>query len=333
QSANLVDFERVRETARPATLAAVSHNCSADEMDRSLGTFGMSSPTTQIILTGGPEDVVAFWSDLTTLAEYHASELYQECCRHFEIEDWLGLAACAPGEPLLKCGAGFHFPRTGAVDARKRKLAKCLAPYVGKGLLAIGEWLEHWRRADALEEMADLGGEAVAAVARGRLLTATRAARALLGLDGTCSVRRSVLQDFLDLAPHATAAADSPAMMTAADGGRYRLQAVHAPHLGRKGTTLVRFVPVRMPTETFLGEMERAAVARGLSHREAQVFALMARSLTNYEIGASLGLSYHTVRAYLRRVYMKLGVSSRVQAVNAIRQVRIQAPSRQRPPP
>jgi DNA-binding CsgD family transcriptional regulator len=45
----------------------------------------------------------------------------------------------------------------------------------------------------------------------------------------------------------------------------------------------------------------------------------MARGSTSAEIARALGLSYHTVCSYLERIYRKLGVSSRVEAVNAVR--------------
>jgi two-component system, NarL family, nitrate/nitrite response regulator NarL len=50
-----------------------------------------------------------------------------------------------------------------------------------------------------------------------------------------------------------------------------------------------------------------------LSKREMQVVNCVAQGLTNREIAKSLGLSEHTIKNYLFRVYDKLGVSSRVE--------------------
>ena len=50
-----------------------------------------------------------------------------------------------------------------------------------------------------------------------------------------------------------------------------------------------------------------------LSKREMEVVTCVAQGLTNREIARSLGLSEHTVKNYLFRVYDKLGVSSRVE--------------------
>jgi len=58
--------------------------------------------------------------------------------------------------------------------------------------------------------------------------------------------------------------------------------------------------------------------ARGvdlLSRREADVVRLVAEGLTNRAISAELGLSEHTVRNYLQKIFDKLGVSTRVELV------------------
>jgi two-component system, NarL family, nitrate/nitrite response regulator NarL len=58
--------------------------------------------------------------------------------------------------------------------------------------------------------------------------------------------------------------------------------------------------------------------ARGrnlLSKREEEVVALVADGLTNRDISQHLGLSEHTVKNYLFRVFEKLGVSTRVELV------------------
>ena len=50
-----------------------------------------------------------------------------------------------------------------------------------------------------------------------------------------------------------------------------------------------------------------------LSKRELEVVRSLAEGLTNREIAEKLGLSQHTVKNYLFRVFDKLGVSSRVE--------------------
>jgi two-component system nitrate/nitrite response regulator NarL len=60
----------------------------------------------------------------------------------------------------------------------------------------------------------------------------------------------------------------------------------------------------------------RAVNAGGLnllSRRELQVVHYLAEGLTNREIGARLGLSRHTIKNYLLKIFDKLGVSNRVE--------------------
>lgn len=57
-----------------------------------------------------------------------------------------------------------------------------------------------------------------------------------------------------------------------------------------------------------------------LNEREIHLLKLMAQGHSDYEIGQVLGLAERTVRHYLRAIYDKLGVRSRVEAaVQAVR--------------
>jgi DNA-binding NarL/FixJ family response regulator len=55
--------------------------------------------------------------------------------------------------------------------------------------------------------------------------------------------------------------------------------------------------------------------AKLLTKRERDVARLVADGLTNREVSKQLGLSEHTVRNYLLKVFDKLGVSTRVELV------------------
>ena len=52
-----------------------------------------------------------------------------------------------------------------------------------------------------------------------------------------------------------------------------------------------------------------------LTKREEQIVGMAAEGLPNSEICAHLGLSAHTVKNHLFRIYEKLGVSNRVELV------------------
>jgi len=52
-----------------------------------------------------------------------------------------------------------------------------------------------------------------------------------------------------------------------------------------------------------------------LTSREEQVVALVTDGLSNRNVASELGLSEHTVKKYLFRIFEKLGISSRVELV------------------
>jgi len=120
-----------------------------------------------------------------------------------------------------------------------------------------------------------------------------------------------------------------------ADWYRRQLARVtHAPHATRAPTAreplvvdrntrqlTVQLVPDHLRDEhlLLLNEKERdlswtAPGAHGLTPRESQVLAWVAKGKTNAEIGAILQLSGRTVQKHLEHVYQKLGVAGRTTA-------------------
>lgn len=87
-----------------------------------------------------------------------------------------------------------------------------------------------------------------------------------------------------------------------------RGEALLAPALTRR--LIERYLAVPQPR---LGEDPRD----GLTPRETEIWLLIARGLSNLEIGQSLFLSEATVKAHVTRLLAKLGVRDRVQAVVA----------------
>jgi ATP/maltotriose-dependent transcriptional regulator MalT len=69
--------------------------------------------------------------------------------------------------------------------------------------------------------------------------------------------------------------------------------------------------------------VQKEAAIDPLSERELDVLRLMAQGMTNAEIAAKLVVAHSTVKTHINRVYSKLGVNTRTQAVARARQLQI----------
>ena len=72
--------------------------------------------------------------------------------------------------------------------------------------------------------------------------------------------------------------------------------------------------------ETNPAPLDAYPAEHALSTREHEVLRLIEKGLTYDEIAQALGITWHTVTGYLRRVYRKLEVNSRSEAVFEARQ-------------
>jgi DNA-binding NarL/FixJ family response regulator len=88
--------------------------------------------------------------------------------------------------------------------------------------------------------------------------------------------------------------------------------AVHAVH---EGDALLAPQITRRLVERYAAPARDAPGLDELTAREREVLTLVARGLSNAEIGEALFLSLPTVKTHVSRVLMKLGLRDRVQAV------------------
>jgi two-component system, NarL family, response regulator LiaR len=80
--------------------------------------------------------------------------------------------------------------------------------------------------------------------------------------------------------------------------------------------------PAAAPIEPF--SPDPVAVARsGLTPRELNILALIAAGLSTREIAARVGVSENTVKTHSSRIYAKLDVNRRTQAVQVARERRL----------
>jgi len=92
------------------------------------------------------------------------------------------------------------------------------------------------------------------------------------------------------------------------------IRAVRAVHEGQSAVDPA----VAAKLMAYLAGQRRAPptpMAEGLTDRELEVLALVAKGLTNRAIGHQLGISDRTVQGHLANIFGKLGASSRTEAV------------------
>ena len=98
-----------------------------------------------------------------------------------------------------------------------------------------------------------------------------------------------------------------------------RRHLVHAVRSVAEGDALLDPALTRRLVEDFVHRPPptagRPAALRGLTDREAEVLALVARGLSNAEIAARLVLGETTVKTHVGSVFAKLGLRDRAQAV------------------
>jgi two-component system, NarL family, response regulator LiaR len=81
-----------------------------------------------------------------------------------------------------------------------------------------------------------------------------------------------------------------------------------------------RPAPPAAPSAPFTAD-ERKLRELGITAREQEVLALIAQGLSNREIGERLFVSENTVKTHASRLFEKIGVSRRVQAVQRGREL------------
>jgi RNA polymerase sigma factor (sigma-70 family) len=90
------------------------------------------------------------------------------------------------------------------------------------------------------------------------------------------------------------------------------LEAIRAVHGG--GSPMTMHI-ARKVVQSFQRTAASAQATENLSEREQQVLDLLSQGLIYKEIGEKLGISYETVHTYIRRIYEKLQVRTRTEAV------------------
>lgn len=83
----------------------------------------------------------------------------------------------------------------------------------------------------------------------------------------------------------------------------------------RRGGSPMTMHIARKVVQSFQRSAASAQATEALSEREQQVLDLLSQGLIYKEIADKLGISYETVHTYIRRIYEKLQVRTRTEAV------------------
>lgn len=91
------------------------------------------------------------------------------------------------------------------------------------------------------------------------------------------------------------------------------INAVHQGQIWANTADVLQVVQALQTAMPFKGVNSRGEAL--LTKREQQIVPLVANGLTNREISTELGVSEHTIKNHLFRIYEKLGISSRVELI------------------
>jgi LuxR family maltose regulon positive regulatory protein len=69
------------------------------------------------------------------------------------------------------------------------------------------------------------------------------------------------------------------------------------------------------------GDKDKDGIAESFHHREVQILELASQGLRNREIGKRLFLSEETIKWYMKRLFCKLGVRTRTEAIASARKL------------
>lgn len=152
----------------------------------------------------------------------------------------------------------------------------------------------------------------------------------LSGLEATQKIKKDFPETKV-IALSATAEIDRIRKILHAGANGYLLKTAGTEELRRTIVTVLAGTTVITPSITFESDSPDFSAPTenpmGLTKREIQILELAARGVTNKHIGEQLNLSNRTIEVHMHNIFMKLGVSSRTEAVTrALRDRSIQLP-------
>jgi DNA-binding CsgD family transcriptional regulator len=193
---------------------------------------------------------------------------------------------------------------------RAREFIAWMMPLVSRVLANLDEWSRQRLTLEALwQNTSELAGILVCPQnASPRWDVQTRALQAVLGTSPAAS------RELAGLAAQAAGMVQRDVNWKAPNGRSCRIAAIALPN---SGGLLVRLLPLIVEADPV--ELYGFALKRGLSSREAEILLRLMDGLSNKEIAHRLFISVHTVHSHVAKIYRKLGVYGRIEAINLLR--------------
>ena len=273
-----------------------------------IAVFEYEHPIVSRFLESGDGSAIRL-SDLVSSDEYHELPIYRDHYAAHGVEYQLGATVPCPEHRLFSVGLNRSSADFDEIDVA---ILDRLRPH----LIQAARNVEVRSRLDEMVAgRVDDVVHGAAVVERGQLREAdgrvVEAMRDAFGRGGTVGSLPSIVDDWTRSAQRR--------LDEARTSGELPL---HRPLTARGNDTrvILRYVEGAGGSGTVVVDQRCADDGRrlrgyGLTAREAEVLASLAMGNSNAQIAAELGISSHTVRKHLERVYRKLSVDSRTAAV------------------
>lgn len=310
---HIVDVKRTLETS---TLHDISFGTDIDTKDFAVTNARLFSQNPVLPILPKVSITAFAQVDVVGSFEWKKSEYYNEFMRPFDLNDAF-IVFPRRRQRTARYGLGFGHSAGNGFGKTGLRRAQEIETILWHGF----ECLEKWRAIASDVSLLRLGVEHSTGpllVIRGRRIVAcSRPAEELLGINSVAGSRNIVIQDIVDAVVSARQHGALSATISRGPGRELHLEMrdVLDAVYGR-GT----IVHVSVPSErSKSGDIYASAVELGLTSTQAAVLTALANGLCVPKIGRMMGARPNTVRVHIQRIYSRLNVSNRIEAVNCLR--------------
>lgn len=270
------------------------------------------------LLQPAPGPAVQYLPDAVDRKTLESSEIYNDFWKPTHQFDNLALTAPLPGGGSLAVFFQKATRRGPRFGERGKSLLQLMGPALMSGVQTYADWSAG--QGKLLRFLDKVGDGLLLCGTDGRPRHANAALTRLLGADpGARRIREAAEEMARRLAPMVRGAGPNGPieqdvvaavpMRVVTDRAAYRLRGtcLDAEAAGGPGVLItVKPEGIQLPSAASLGERF------DLTPRQAEVALLLAQRKTNEEVAERLSISPHTARRHTETVFLKLGVSSRL---------------------